>query len=153
MIPEQAHPHGRRFGVMRYIRCGDIIVYYTDVSLRPDNAKDTLCRNVMIYGHCRFEDKGLQPHEMGSLSDRYEGCAFNHNTPKASSGSSQVDKKRFNIDSPSFTPLNQPQNGIRSVPKAGGFSPKAANAVPFRPKSSTTSLSGLVCFPGLAKLV
>jgi hypothetical protein len=31
------------------------------------NAKETLCRNVTIYGHCRFEDKG---------------CAFNHDTTK-----------------------------------------------------------------------
>lgn len=23
-----------------------------------ENAKDTLCRNVTIYGHCRYEDKG-----------------------------------------------------------------------------------------------
>lgn len=23
-----------------------------------ENAKNTLCRNVTIYGHCRFEDKG-----------------------------------------------------------------------------------------------
>ena len=28
-----------------------------------DNAKDTLCRNVLIYGHCRYED---------------QGCSFNH---------------------------------------------------------------------------
>lgn len=25
---------------------------------RKENAKDTLCRNVTIYGHCRYEDKG-----------------------------------------------------------------------------------------------
>ncbi|KAJ5131208.1 uncharacterized protein N7515_007247 [Penicillium bovifimosum] len=24
-----------------------------------DNAKDTLCRNVTIYGRCRYEDKGI----------------------------------------------------------------------------------------------
>lgn len=23
-----------------------------------ENAKDTLCRNVTIYGHCRYEEKG-----------------------------------------------------------------------------------------------
>lgn len=26
--------------------------------LQPENAKNTLCRNVTIYGSCRFEDKG-----------------------------------------------------------------------------------------------
>lgn len=25
----------------------------------PENAKDTLCRNVTIYGRCRYEDKGM----------------------------------------------------------------------------------------------
>jgi hypothetical protein len=33
----------------------------------PENAKDTLCRNVLIYGHCRYED---------------QGCAFNHDPNK-----------------------------------------------------------------------
>jgi len=32
-----------------------------------ENAKDTLCRNVVIYGHCRYED---------------QGCAFNHEQNK-----------------------------------------------------------------------
>ncbi len=32
-----------------------------------ENAKDTLCRNVLIYGHCRYED---------------QGCAFNHEPNK-----------------------------------------------------------------------
>ncbi|TVY65657.1 PAN2-PAN3 deadenylation complex subunit [Lachnellula suecica] len=36
-----------------------------------DNAKDTLCRNVLIYGHCRYED---------------QGCAFNHDPNKTLSG-------------------------------------------------------------------
>lgn len=25
----------------------------------PENAKETLCRNVTIYGRCRYEDKGI----------------------------------------------------------------------------------------------
>lgn len=24
----------------------------------PENSKDTLCRNIVIYGRCRYEDKG-----------------------------------------------------------------------------------------------
>ena len=27
-------------------------------ALMTENAKDTLCRNVTIYGSCRFQDKG-----------------------------------------------------------------------------------------------
>lgn len=46
------------------------------VSPRPkgrENSKNTLCRNIGIYGHCRYEN---------------EGCAFNHdqNSLKSTSG-------------------------------------------------------------------
>ncbi|KAK7754598.1 PAB-dependent poly(A)-specific ribonuclease subunit 3 [Diatrype stigma] len=36
------------------------------------DTKDTLCRNVLIYGHCRYED---------------QGCAFNHDQHKNTSNS------------------------------------------------------------------
>ena len=39
-------------------------------SPNPTENKDTLCRNVLIYGHCRYED---------------QGCAFNHDQNKSSS--------------------------------------------------------------------
>ena len=39
-----------------------VLVWTSQLTLRhPDlleNAKDTLCRNVTIYGRCRYEDKG-----------------------------------------------------------------------------------------------
>jgi len=34
---------------------------FTNSSIRSENAKDTLCRNVSIYGYCRYEDKGIIP--------------------------------------------------------------------------------------------
>ncbi|KAI1403159.1 hypothetical protein F4819DRAFT_248768 [Hypoxylon fuscum] len=34
------------------------------------DSKDTLCRNVLIYGHCRYED---------------QGCAFNHENRSSNS--------------------------------------------------------------------
>jgi hypothetical protein len=41
-----------------------ITVQYGRLTLSTtDNAKDTLCRNVLIYGNCRYED---------------QGCSFNH---------------------------------------------------------------------------
>ncbi|KAI4268722.1 MAG: hypothetical protein L6R38_007738 [Xanthoria sp. 2 TBL-2021] len=101
----------------------------TALSPRPkgrENAKDTLCRNVTIYGHCRYEEKG---------------CAFNHDvvkaTPiaaKATPIAAESAKKRFNVDSPSFTPASLAVNGNQPKPKATGISPKFANAAPFRPK-------------------
>ncbi|KAH6667548.1 PAB-dependent poly(A)-specific ribonuclease subunit PAN3 [Halenospora varia] len=77
-----------------------------------ENSKDTLCRNVLIYGHCRYEE---------------QGCAFNHDPNK----SLQTDsiKKSLNVDSPSFTPstLSVPQ-------KSSAISSQAANAAPFTPR-------------------
>ena len=29
-----------------------------------ENAKDTLCRNVTIYGHCRYKDSGSLPRRL-----------------------------------------------------------------------------------------
>ncbi|KAL2863761.1 PAN-complex poly(A)-binding subunit PAN3 [Aspergillus lucknowensis] len=91
-----------------------------------ENAKDTLCRNVTIYGRCRYEDKG---------------CAFNHDPLLKSNSANQSDKKRFNVDSPSFTPSLLPSNGSSptssssSLKKASTISPKAANAAPFQPRT------------------
>ncbi|EHY57233.1 PAB-dependent poly(A)-specific ribonuclease subunit 3 [Exophiala dermatitidis] len=89
-----------------------------------ENARDTLCRNVTIYGKCRYEDKG---------------CAFNHNIEKATSDGGQNDsqsKKTLNVDSPSFTPSFLSPNGANTAAKkSAGISPKAASAAPFMPKA------------------
>ncbi|CZR51404.1 related to poly(A)-specific ribonuclease [Phialocephala subalpina] len=42
-----------------------------------ENQKDTLCRNVVIYGHCRYED---------------QGCAFNHDPNKTLSSQAEAHK-------------------------------------------------------------
>ncbi|KAF9890373.1 PAB-dependent poly(A)-specific ribonuclease subunit 3 [Aspergillus nanangensis] len=103
-----------------------------------DNAKDTLCRNVTIYGRCRYEDKG---------------CAFNHDPHKTNSAysdsatfspetiSSGNNKRRLNVDSPSFTPSlissngSSPTSTAASLKKTATISPKAANAAPFQPRT------------------
>ncbi|KIW87050.1 uncharacterized protein Z519_12347 [Cladophialophora bantiana CBS 173.52] len=91
------------------------------LSPRPkgrENAKETLCRNVTIYGKCRYEDKG---------------CTFNHS--HSTRGSSRS-KKTLNVDSPSFTPSSLSPNGAIAIKKSTtGISPKAASAAPFTPKA------------------
>ncbi|KAL2146987.1 hypothetical protein VTI28DRAFT_1283 [Corynascus sepedonium] len=80
--------------------------------------KDTLCRNILIYGNCRYED---------------QGCTFNHDQNK---NSSQADfpKKAFNVESPSFTPSSQAQVAA----KKSTLSSQAANAAPFTPRGVGT---------------
>ncbi|KAF7908156.1 uncharacterized protein EAF01_003911 [Botrytis porri] len=84
-----------------------------------ENAKDTLCRNVLIYGHCRYED---------------QGCAFNHDPNKGFGGIIDQPKKVLNVDSPSFTPAT-----ISSSNKgASSITSQAANAAPFTPRGLTS---------------
>ncbi|KAJ5294917.1 hypothetical protein N7508_009738 [Penicillium antarcticum] len=87
----------------------------------PENAKETLCRNVTIYGRCRYEDKG---------------CAFNHDPTKLNANQSDS-KKRFNVDSPSFTPSLLSGNGVAGPKKSTAISPKAASAAPFQPRGTS----------------
>ncbi|BCR86583.1 PAN-complex poly(A)-binding subunit PAN3 [Aspergillus chevalieri] len=99
----------------------------------PENAKDTLCRNVTIYGRCRYEDKG---------------CAFNHDPQKlnpANNTDSNGNRKRFNVDSPSFTPSLLSTNGSTTPTKktTATISPKAANAAPFQPRSVSSRMPSL----------
>ncbi|QSS65255.1 PAB-dependent poly(A)-specific ribonuclease subunit pan3 [Histoplasma capsulatum] len=85
-----------------------------------ENAKDTLCRNVTIYGRCRYEDKG---------------CAFNHDPHRGNAPHSTESKKRLNVDSPSFTPsLLNGSAGPKKPAATTTISPKAASAAPFLPK-------------------
>ncbi|KAJ6032006.1 PAB-dependent poly(A)-specific ribonuclease subunit 3 [Penicillium herquei] len=96
-----------------------------------ENAKDTLCRNVTIYGRCRYEDKG---------------CAFNHDPLKVNAAHQSdsclkiSNKKRFNVDSPSFTPSLLSGNGT-SAPKKSTISPKAASAAPFQPRVAASRMA------------
>ncbi|KAG0135307.1 hypothetical protein HOY82DRAFT_480335, partial [Tuber indicum] len=73
------------------------------------DSSSTICRNITIYGYCRYQDKG---------------CAFNHD-PHSQKQQSSTGRGKFNVDSPSFTPATPPKKTI---------SPKAADAAPFTPK-------------------
>ncbi|KAL6893312.1 hypothetical protein GGI43DRAFT_412807 [Trichoderma evansii] len=88
---------------------------------RPRENKDTLCRNILIYGHCRYED---------------QGCAFMHDQTKGNSSqtsSSQQDnnstKKTLNVESPSFTPST-----LQPIQKKPTFSSQAVTAPSFTPR-------------------
>ncbi|KAK3372418.1 hypothetical protein B0H63DRAFT_453747 [Podospora didyma] len=86
--------------------------------------KETLCRNVLIYGHCKYED---------------QGCTFNHDLSKNSSPQADfASKKTFNVDSPSFTPSGQ-QAQQKGMAKKSTFSSQAASAAPFTPRGVSTA--------------
>ncbi|KAL5373624.1 PAB-dependent poly(A)-specific ribonuclease subunit 3 [Paraphaeosphaeria sporulosa] len=87
-------------------------------------AKNTFCRNVTIYGHCRYENT----------------CPYIHDSTKL--GQNENKMKRFNVDSPSFTPLQASTNGaLTPSSRSAAISPKAANAAIFTPKSQRSAAS------------
>ncbi|KAJ5131207.1 Zinc finger CCCH-type [Penicillium bovifimosum] len=47
-------------------------------------------------------------------------------------------KKRFNVDSPSFTPSLLSGAGVQAPKKSTAISPKAANAAPFQPRTTSS---------------
>ncbi|RNJ60878.1 PAB-dependent poly(A)-specific ribonuclease subunit 3 [Verticillium nonalfalfae] len=104
----------------------------------PVNAesKDTLCRNVLIYGHCRYENSG---------------CAFNHDQNRTTNQNGQSPQglqsevaKRFNVDSPSFTPTTlqaAPGSATTTPVKKSTFSSQAASAASFVPRGTSSTPS------------
>ena len=114
-----------------------------------ENQKNIPCRNITIYGNCRYEN---------------EGCAFNHdrssfgglapanaNSSSVSLAPAQVQvaymkrrnmRTRMNADSPSFTPGQTTPNGGQSS-RSNTISPKAASAAIFTPKTNKSSKNSL----------
>ncbi|KAJ5872808.1 uncharacterized protein N7529_005161 [Penicillium soppii] len=74
----------------------------------------------------------------GSPKMKSRGCAFNHDPSKLTANQADS-KKRFNVDSPSFTPSLMSGNGVSAPKKSTAISPKAANAAPFQPRISARS--------------
>lgn len=119
-----------------------------------ENQKNIPCRNITIYGNCRYEN---------------EGCAFNHDRaalgglPPANTntqsvvfvGNQAVDgykaylasrtlRPRMNADSPAFTPTQTSPNGSQAnLARSTTISPKAANAAVFTPKTNKSSKHAL----------
>lgn len=88
------------------------------MNINVDLAKDILCKNILIYGYCKYENKG---------------CVFNHNkalkpdaagaTAAATGGgpAAGTEKKRYNLNTPSFQPLNTPAAPSPKVREAVAF--------------------------------
>ncbi|KAG6180354.1 hypothetical protein E4U27_002819 [Claviceps purpurea] len=85
---------------------------------RAEN-RETLCRNVLIYGHCRYED---------------QGCTFSHEQNKNNANHTDLSRKALNVESPSFTP-----SSLQNSAKKATFSTQAANAPTFTPKGLAVS--------------
>lgn len=96
--------------------------------------RDTLCRNITIYGKCRYENAG---------------CNFNHEQPTTHHSNNHsnhalsfadLNKKAamaLNGDSPSFTPSSL--NAMPSAAKKSSLPSHAASAATFTPRGTGTA--------------
>lgn len=99
------------------------------MNINLDKARDTLCKNILIYGYCKYENKG---------------CAFSHTLNQAASTSATTNasqattasntppienKRKFNLNTPSF----QPSNVLGLTNKFANLSPKLKEIPVFVP--------------------
>ncbi|CCE83175.1 Piso0_003747 [Millerozyma farinosa CBS 7064] len=116
------------------------------MNINPDTAKDTLCKNILIYGYCKYENRG---------------CAFNHNKPSSSVPTSQgsntttsnasnsntvsnnsignsESRKKFNLSTPSFRPSSMQG----ATGKFSSASPKLKDIPAFIPSGGINGSDG-----------
>lgn len=104
------------------------------MNINLDSAKGTLCKNILIYGYCKYENKG---------------CAFSHRrnnnanlgpgaTPAKSVATTPTsDKRKFNVNTPSFQPSTAPVQGLAN--KFAGLLPKVKDIPVFVPSGTPAS--------------
>lgn len=122
------------------------------MNINLDTAKETLCKNILIYGYCKFENKGCafshnrqqkpapQPQQQDQESPQDSGSASNTNnnagfpdsaTSTVSTTMSSNDaasKKKYNLNTPSFQP------GVAGLTsKFATLSPKLKEIPVFKP--------------------
>ncbi|KAF3913872.1 hypothetical protein ABW21_db0203470 [Orbilia brochopaga] len=106
---------------------------------KAEAANQTQCRNIVIYGYCRYQDRG---------------CIFNHDTsnispsknpvsPSSSGIGSDLSKRKLNVESASFTPGQSPSfgNAIMASPQQSKLNPKVLEAAVFTPRMNALGLS------------
>lgn len=126
-------------------------------------SRDTPCRNVLIYGYCRYKNNGCafshdeekeptsQPEKLVS-SPPSPKCAPQHLRTSTMADPDISTPKTFNVDSPSFTPSSQQQSANMSSKKSTTFSSQAASAAPFTPRGANSQLPHFHQFPATETL-
>ncbi|EGV61407.1 hypothetical protein CANTEDRAFT_114886 [Yamadazyma tenuis ATCC 10573] len=118
------------------------------MNINLDSAKDTLCKNILIYGHCKFENKGCAFGHSTSKSQKSTTTALERTSPVSSPMSVNTSlngkadtKKRFNFNTPSFQPSPGAAASAASVGsltgKFSGLSPKLDKIPTFVPSGES----------------
>lgn len=98
------------------------------MNINVETAKDTLCKNILIYGFCKYQDKG---------------CLFSHKRDVPGTDKDDATKstlKKFNVNTPSF----QPNGGSSATLLTQTPSAPSAPLMPLNPLNPLLSLVPLV---------
>ncbi|KAL6451625.1 PAN3 PAN2-PAN3 deadenylation complex subunit PAN3 [Candida maltosa Xu316] len=106
------------------------------MNINLDTAKDTLCKNILIYGYCKFENKGCafshnrqQPQQPQPTTNNAANTPNSANSTVSSSTESS-NKKKYNLNTPSFQPS---VSNLSS--KFSNLSPKLKEIPVFKPEN------------------
>ncbi|KAK9464377.1 hypothetical protein V1512DRAFT_282109 [Lipomyces arxii] len=93
-------------------------------TINPGKQSQTLCRNILIHGFCKYENAG---------------CIFRHDTPGSKlAPKAELPKKRLNVESPSFMPGSSATASTTATTKGSPLSAHAADSAIFIPRMSTS---------------
>lgn len=105
-----------------------------DSAINLDSAKDTFCKNILIYGYCKYENKGCAFSHTSKAATSAPGSQGSNTTTSNSSNANVDMKRKFNMNTPSFQP---------SIPnltnKFGNLSPKLKEIPVFVPSGGINS--------------
>lgn len=96
-----------------------------NMNINPDAARDIPCKNILIYGYCKFENKGcafahITPTQepssptssktstlksTTSMAGSSKADSENPGSSKPANGATAEAKRKFNLNTPSFQPL------------------------------------------------
>lgn len=74
------------------------------MNINLDSAKDTFCKNVLIYGYCKYENKGCAFSHTVKPNSSVPGSQGSNATTNSSGNANADMKKKFNMNTPSFQP-------------------------------------------------
>lgn len=78
------------------------------MNINLDSAKDTFCKNVLIYGYCKYENKGCAFSHTVKPTSSVPGSQGSNATTNSSGNTNADMKKKFNFNTPSFQPSSVP---------------------------------------------
>lgn len=102
------------------------------MNINTETAKDIPCKNVLIYGYCKYENKGCAFSHPNSSNSAGKGSRQSTDTDGAKASSAATEpKRRFNTNTPLFQPL------VLSL--TNKFASLSSKLTPFVPESHGTT--------------